>query len=35
VAPEGEPVARVLELVDFERAAPIHADVDGAVAAIS
>jgi anti-anti-sigma factor len=35
VAPEDEPVARVLDLVDFERAAPIHADVDGAVAAIS
>ena len=35
VAPPGEPVARVLELVDFERAAPVHADVDGAVAEIS
>lgn len=35
VAPSGEPVARVLELVDFERAATVHADVDGAVADIS
>jgi anti-sigma B factor antagonist len=35
VAPAGEPVSRVLELVDFERAAPVHADVDGAVAEIS
>jgi anti-anti-sigma factor len=35
VAPSGEPVARVLDLVDFERAAPIHSDVDAAVAGIS
>jgi anti-anti-sigma factor len=34
VAPTGEPVARVLELVEFDRAAPILADVDGAVADI-
>ena len=31
VAPGGEPVARVLELVDFGRAAPMHADVESAV----
>lgn len=31
----GEPVARVLELVEFERAAPIHADVESAVAELS
>src|SRR5215210_527757 len=35
VAPEGRPVARVLEIVEFERAAPIHADLDSAVAEIS
>jgi anti-anti-sigma factor len=35
VAPTGEPVARVLDLVDFKRAAPIHADLDGALAGIS
>ena len=35
VAPSGDPVARVLELVGFERAAPVHGDVDGAVADIA
>jgi anti-anti-sigma factor len=35
VAEPGEPVARVLELVEFERAATIHSDVDAAVAEIS
>jgi anti-anti-sigma factor len=35
VAPAGRPVARVLEIVEFERAAPVHADVDSAVAAIA
>jgi anti-sigma B factor antagonist len=35
VAPEGRPVARVLQIVEFERAAPVHADVDSAVAAIA
>jgi anti-anti-sigma factor len=35
VAPAGEPVARVLDLVDFERAAPVHVDLDRAVADIS
>jgi anti-sigma B factor antagonist len=34
VAPAGEPVARVLDLVDFERAATIHSDVDAAIAEI-
>ena len=34
VAPPGKPVARVLEIVEFGRAAPVHADVDGAVAEI-
>jgi anti-anti-sigma factor len=33
-APLGGPVRRVLEIVDFERAAPVHADVDDAVAAL-
>ena len=31
VAPEGEPVARVLEIVEFGRAAPIHSDLDAAI----
>jgi anti-sigma B factor antagonist len=31
----GEPVARVLELVEFDRAAPVHADVDSAVAEVA
>ena len=35
VAPPGRPVARVLQIVEFERAAPVHADVDSAVAAIA
>jgi anti-anti-sigma factor len=34
VAEPGRPVARVLEIVEFERAAPIHADVESAIAAI-
>ena len=34
VAVPGKPVARVLEIVEFGRAAPIHADVDGAVSEI-
>lgn len=34
VAPEGKPVARVLEIVEFDRAAPVHADVDSAIAEI-
>jgi anti-anti-sigma factor len=33
-AQPGGPVRRVLEIVDFERAAPVHADVDAAVADI-
>jgi anti-anti-sigma factor len=32
VAPGGEGVARVLELVEFSRAAPIHRDLDSALA---
>jgi anti-anti-sigma factor len=35
VAPEGKPVARVLEIVEFDRAAPVHPDVDSAVAGIA
>jgi anti-anti-sigma factor len=35
VAPEGKPVARVLEIVEFDRAAPVHPDVDSAVADIA
>lgn len=35
VAPAGRPVARVLQIVEFQRAAPVHADVDSAVAGIA
>ncbi len=35
VAPAGRPVARVLQIVEFERAAPVHPDVDSEVAAIA
>ena len=35
VAPGGQPVARVLEIVEFDRAAPIHDDLDAALAASS
>jgi anti-sigma B factor antagonist len=35
VAPRGRPVARVLEIVEFERAAPVRSDVDAAVAEIA
>ena len=31
VAPPGRPVARVLEIVEFGRAAPVHQDLDSAV----
>jgi anti-anti-sigma factor len=31
VAPAGRPVARVLEIVEFGRAAPVHPDLDSAV----
>jgi anti-anti-sigma factor len=31
VAPEGGPVARVLQIVEFDRAAPVHADLDSAL----
>jgi anti-anti-sigma factor len=34
VAPPGRPVSRVLQIVEFERAAPVDADVDSAVAVI-
>ena len=33
VAPANEPVTRVLEIVDFDKAAPLHADLDSALAA--
>ena len=33
VAPGGGPVARVLDIVDFGRAAPVHGDADAALAA--
>jgi anti-anti-sigma factor len=33
VEPAG-PVARVLQIVEFERAAPVHADLEAAVAAL-
>ena len=32
VVPEGSPVGRVLEIVEFDRAAPVDRDVDAAVA---
>ena len=35
VAPAGKPVARVLDIVEFDRAAPVHADVESAVAEIA
>jgi anti-anti-sigma factor len=35
VAKSGEPVARVLDLVDFDRAAAIHDDLDSAIADIA
>jgi anti-anti-sigma factor len=35
VAPAGRPVARVLQIVEFERAAPVHVDLDSAVAEIA
>jgi anti-anti-sigma factor len=35
VAPAGEPVARVLEIVEFTRAAPLDSDLDTAVAELS
>ena len=35
VARPGEPVARVLDIVEFGRAAPLHADLDAAVAEIA
>jgi anti-anti-sigma factor len=34
VAPAGNAVARVLQIVEFERAAPVDADLDSAVAQI-
>jgi anti-sigma B factor antagonist len=33
VAPRGAAVARVLDIVEFDRAAPVHATVDDALAA--
>lgn len=35
VAPAGKPVARVLEIVEFDRAAPVHVDLDSALADIA
>jgi anti-sigma B factor antagonist len=35
VAREGEPVARVLEIVEFHRAAPVHRTLDEALAEAS
>ena len=35
VAPAGSPVARVLELVEFDRAGGLDSDVDQAIAAIA
>src|SRR4051812_28042618 len=35
VAPAGRPVSRVLQIVEFDRAAPVREDVDAAVTAIA
>jgi anti-anti-sigma factor len=35
VAPAGKPVARVLDIVEFDKAAPVHPDLDSAVAEIA
>jgi anti-anti-sigma factor len=35
VAVPGHPVARVLEIVEFDRAAPVHSDLSSAVAEIA
>jgi hypothetical protein len=35
VAPDGRPVTRVLDIVEFDRAAPVDKDVDAAVAEIA
>ena len=35
VAPPGRPVSRVLQIVEFDRAAPVDADVESAVAEIA
>jgi anti-anti-sigma factor len=35
VAVDGKPVARVLEIVEFDRAAPIHETLDEALASVS
>lgn len=35
VARDGEPVARVLQIVEFDRAAPIHADLEAAMDALA
>jgi len=35
VAPPGRPVSRVLEIVEFSRAAPVDPDLDSAVAEIA
>jgi anti-anti-sigma factor len=34
VAEDGKPVARVLEIVEFDRAAPVHQTLDEALAAV-
>jgi anti-anti-sigma factor len=35
VAPTGRPVSRVLQIVEFDRAAPVREDVDAAVTTIA
>jgi len=35
VAPTGKPVSRVLEIVEFGRAAPVREDVEAAVTVIA
>lgn len=35
VAPSGKPVARVLEIVEFDRAAPVHMELEPAIEEIA
>jgi anti-sigma B factor antagonist len=35
VAPQGQPVRRVLEIVEFDRAAPVHESLEEALAGLS
>jgi anti-anti-sigma factor len=35
VAPTGRPVSRVLQIVEFDRAAPVREDVDAAIGVVA